>query len=56
MEFVNIIQYKCSMAKGIKKIVTSHTDEVDVDMNDQLDDMICIIGEYFFRKSKVYDT
>lgn len=30
--------------------------EVDEDMDDRLEDMICDIGEDYFRKTYIYDT
>ena len=30
----------------------SYRDEVNIGMDDRLEDMICDIGEYYFRKAK----
>lgn len=37
------------------QIAMSHIVEIDVDMNDRLQDMVCDIGEDSFRKANVYD-
>lgn len=33
-----------------------HEVDVDEDMYDRLEDIFCDIGEYYFRKSHIYDT
>lgn len=38
------------------QITTSHRDEVDIDMDDWIEYMICDIGEDYCRKDHVYDT
>lgn len=41
---------------GEVKKTTSHRDEVDEDMDDQLVDMVCDIKEDSFKRVHVYDT
>lgn len=54
VKFVKIIQ-ECGMVK-LQKKTASHRVDIDEDMGNQLENMICDIGGDSFRRACVYDT